>query len=83
MILPDKNIVLQYSILGSGGIILKELHKPETISSLWEKIKKHKQIQSFEKFVLTMDFLFALDVIEITNGLVFVKQSGNDKRNKQ
>ncbi len=82
MILPDKNIILQYSILGSGSIILHELKKTETVSSLWEKIRQRKEIQSFEKFVLTMDFLFALNAIEITNGLVTIKEKKNDKGNK-
>ncbi len=78
MILPDKNIILQYSILGSGGIILNELRKPETVSSLWEKVKQRKEIQSFEKFVLTMDFLFALNAIDINSGLVTIKEKKND-----
>jgi hypothetical protein len=82
MILPDKNIILQYSILGSGGIILNELSKPETVSSLWEKIRHRREIQSFEKFVLTMDFLYALNAIDINNGLVTIKEKKNDKGNK-
>jgi hypothetical protein len=83
MIMPDKNIVLQYSILGSGSIVLKELKRPETISSLWEKIKERREIQSFEKFVLTMDFLYALNIIEYNNGLIRIKEKSNDKRGKQ
>lgn len=82
MIMPDKNIMLQYSIIGAGSIILKELNRPETVSSLWEKLKKRREIQSFEKFVLTMDFLFALNIIDITKGLVAIKATSNDKRSK-
>jgi hypothetical protein len=78
MIFPDKNIILQYSILGSGSIVLKELSKPETISSLWEKLKKRKEFQSFEKFVLTLDFLYIINVIELKNGLLFIKVTDND-----
>ena len=82
MILPDKNIILQYSIVGSGSIVLNELKKPETISSLWEKLKDKKEIQSFEKFVLTLDFLYILNTIELNSGLVKRKMLANDKRNK-
>ncbi len=80
MILPDKNIILQYSILGSGSIILKELRTPETVSSLWEKLKNKREIQSFEKFVLTLDFLFTVNIIEFQNGLLTIKVKGHDKR---
>ncbi len=82
MILPDKNILLQYSILGSGANILKVLSKPETISSLWEKLKNKKEIQSFEKFVLTLDFLYAMNLIDLNNGLIALNAKANDKRNK-
>jgi hypothetical protein len=82
MILPDKNILLQYSILGSGANILKVLNKPETVSSLWEKLKNEREIQSFEKFVLTLDFLYAMNIVELSNGLIALKANMNDKRNK-
>ncbi|HEY4800302.1 MAG TPA: ABC-three component system middle component 6 [Bacteroidia bacterium] len=72
MILPNKNIILQYSILGSGSIVLKELLKPETVSSLWEKLKDKREIQSFEKFVLTLDFLYSINALEINNGLISI-----------
>lgn len=73
MILPDKNIVLQYSILGSGGGVLQQLSKPLTVSTLWEKVKPRPEIQSFEKFIWTLDFLFALNLIELNNGLLSLK----------
>lgn len=83
MILPNKNIILQYSILGSGANILKELKKSETVSSLWEKLKEKKELQSFEKFILTLDFLFAVNIIELNDGLIAIKAKSDDKRNKQ
>ncbi len=78
MILPDKNIFLQFSILGAGGVVLKELRKPETVSSLWEKLKNKQEIQSFEKFVLTLDFLYSINSIEINEGLLKIKSTKND-----
>ena len=83
MILPNKNIILQYSILGAGANILNELKKAETVSSLWEKSKEKKEIQSFEKFILTLDFLFAVNIIELNDGLIAIKAKLDDKRNKQ
>ncbi len=70
MIIPDKNIRLQNSLLGMGAIILSEIKGTETISSLWEKSKTKKEINSFEKFILTIDFLFMLELIELKRGVV-------------
>lgn len=70
MIIPDKNIKLQNSLLGMGAQVLSELQTSETISSLWEKIKTNKAINSYEKFVLTLDFLFMLNLIDLQEGIV-------------
>jgi hypothetical protein len=69
MILPNKNIILSNSLLGLGLIVLNKLHSKETVSSLWLKIRGEK-INSFEKFVLVLDFLYTLKLIEIKTNLI-------------
>ena len=70
MILPDKNVRLENSLMGMGGHILSELDRAETVSSLWEKVKTGTPINSYEKFILTLDFLFLLNLIEFREGLL-------------
>lgn len=70
MILPNKNIKLSQSLLGTGAIVLEEIKSGQTVSSLWEKVKSYNQIQAFEKFVLTLDLLYALNLIVINEGLL-------------
>lgn len=69
MILPNKNIILSNSLLGLGTIILKKLNHKETVSSLWSKTRGGK-INTFEKFVLVLDFLYSLNLIKITDSLI-------------
>lgn len=56
MILPDKNIKLEYSLLNCGALILDEIREPKTISLLWEQVKQKETLDNYEKFVLTLDF---------------------------
>lgn len=70
MILPNKNIKLSHSLLGTGAIVLEEIKSGQTVSSLWEKVKSYNEIQAFEKFVLTLDLLYALNLIVINDGLL-------------
>jgi len=70
MIIPDKTIKLKYSLLGAGGKLLSELDLPQTVSSLWEKVRECEEIGSFSKFVLTLDFLYMLRLVEIDNGII-------------
>jgi hypothetical protein len=71
MILPDKNITLSNSLIGLGSKIIIELCTPQTVSSLWEKVRKrYLEIKTFERFVLTLDLLYAIGLIELENGII-------------
>ena len=62
MILPDKNIKLEYSLLNCGALVLESLKVPLTISALWEKLKEQKVFAGYEKFILTIDFLYMIQI---------------------
>ncbi|MCG9873783.1 MAG: hypothetical protein MH321_03225 [Leptospiraceae bacterium] len=70
MILPTKHIKLENSIFYVGGLILIENIDGETVSSLWGKISQKGKLNSFEKFVLGLDFLFLIGVIDFQQGLL-------------
>ena len=70
MILPDKNIKLEYSLLNCGALVLESLEVPLTISALWEKLKEQKVFVGYEKFILIIDFLYMINGIENENGLI-------------
>lgn len=70
MILPDKNIKLEYSLLNCGALVLESLEVPLTISALWEKLKEQKVFVGYEKFIITIDFLYMINGIENENGLI-------------
>ena len=77
MILPDKSISLSHSLLGMGSIIISELRVPQTVSSLWEKARAHEEIKTYEKFILTLDLLYMLELIEFEEGIIWRRK--NDK----
>ena len=70
MIMPNKNIPIQYSLLHFGVLVLSELKESDTVSSLREKTKKHDAFSSYEKFILTLDYLFAIGAITLRDGLI-------------
>jgi len=70
MIMPNKNIKLSYSLLGIGSILLTNLSRPKTVSTIWENVKKYDEVNNFEKFVLAMDLLFSLNLIIFDDGLI-------------
>ncbi len=70
MILPDKNIRLKFSLLNCGAIILSKLNEPQTLSSLWDKVRVYEELVSYEKYLLTLDYLYMIQAIKLHNGLM-------------
>ena len=63
MILPSKHIDVQHSILGSGAAILRNLEHPQSVTSLWSQVQSLPEIGYYGRFILTLDFLFAIGAI--------------------
>jgi hypothetical protein len=70
MILPDKSIKLKYSLLNCGAVILNFLSKPQTINALWDRVRDTEELMNYEKFLLTLDFLFAIGAITFIDGMI-------------
>lgn len=77
MILPSKYIPLSESLIGISSIVLQVLGSNElTIDELWDKFKKQnrnlKNMPTYNKFVLTIIFMFLSNMINYTNkGVIY------------
>lgn len=70
MILPTKHIPASSSLLGVGAILLKYLDRPQTVTSLWETVRKVPEVATFERFSLALDFLYAIGIVEFDEDLL-------------
>ena len=70
MILPNKNIRIERSLIGCGVVILRELKDRDTVTSIWDRVHKIESLRNYDLFILTLDYLFAIGVIEWGNGLI-------------
>ena len=70
MILPDKNIKLEYSLLNCGAIVLNEISEPQTVSLWWDKVRDFDVLINYERFLLTLDYLYTINAITLKNGLI-------------
>ncbi len=67
MILPDKNFKENETLLGVGAELLRHLKTKTNLSSLWDRVKKNSNIGTYERFILGLDLLFILGVLEFKN----------------
>jgi len=65
MVLPDKHLPLNRSLLGVGGELLQILSdRPRSVSTTWEQLRLRDSKASFEQFTLAASFLFTLGALE-------------------
>jgi len=73
MILPTKGVGPSKALVSVGAGILRGLDEPKTVSRLWSDLCKENtgtlQI-TFDWFVLALDLLYALGVVEYVAGRV-------------
>ncbi|WP_252925078.1 ABC-three component system middle component 6 [Aliihoeflea sp. 40Bstr573] len=81
MILPDKFLPAERSLMFIGGEALREIkHGPRTVSEVWEGVRASRRARGlaigFDWFTLALTFLFAAGMVEIRDGLLHVTGSG-------
>ena len=74
MILPTKRIPQDRALLAVGADVLLLLTKPQTVSKLWDEIKRKRLERTratpltYDWFLLTLSLLFAMGALELRNG---------------
>ncbi len=70
MILPNKYIQENEALLGVGATLLSQLTSQEELSVFWDRVKHSKSVDNFERFVLALDLLFMLGLVELKNNKI-------------
>lgn len=66
MILPNKHLPLNRSLLAVGGEILQILgDRPRSVSTTWEQVRLRSTMTSFEQFTLAATFLFTIGALTL------------------
>jgi len=65
MLMPNKYLSEEETLLGAGVTIIEKLSFKKSLSKLWDEIKDDIRMYNFERFILTLDMLFILGLIEL------------------
>lgn len=76
MILPGKHLPLSRSLLNVGAILLDSVDGRRTVSLLWSETKDRHEVGSFDRFVLGLDLLFILGLVDMGEDGVIVRKRG-------
>ena len=70
MILPSKYIPEDQALLGVGAVILRYLERPQTVTSLWDKVRDEGAVGTFERFVVALNLLHITGVVVLSRGMI-------------
>jgi hypothetical protein len=74
MIVPTKGIEPDQTLLFIGAQVLSQLAEPGTVSGLWDKLRADGAAKApsapltYDRFVLSLDLLYAMGVIDLVQG---------------
>lgn len=70
MILPSKHVSEDHALIGVGGLLLHCLDKPQSVTSLWHKVRDVDSVGTFERFVLALDLLHITGAVRLNRGML-------------
>lgn len=70
MLLPDKYVGVDKSLLGQAGRILAHRAPGQTVSSLWGEVSSSSRGWTFDRFALALSLLFGLGAVNIDRGIL-------------
>ena len=65
MVLPSKHVAPRNTLAFVGAELLPRLSSPHSVSELWDWYHGLRHSQSYDRFVLALDFLYTLGLISV------------------
>ena len=65
--MPNKYLKEEDTLLGASAVIFENLSKQQSISELWDKVREDDSVYNFERFILSLDLLYMLNLIKLNN----------------
>ncbi len=70
MLLPDKYVAVERSLLGQAANILRYREADRTVSELWSSLIAADSSWTFDRFAMALSLLFGLGVVALQNGIL-------------
>ncbi len=70
MIMPSKYLREDEALIGVSATLLPLVEKYGNLSALWESAKKINTIGNFERFILALDLLYLLGLVDLCDNKI-------------
>lgn len=70
MIMPSKYLREDEALIGISAALLPLVENNGNLPALWDSAKKITTVGSFERFILALDFLYLLGLVDLHNNKI-------------
>lgn len=70
MLLPDKYVAVERSLLGQAANILQHRKPDRTVSELWSSLVADDSSWTFDRFAMALSLLSGFGVVSLQNGIL-------------
>ena len=70
MLLPDKYVAVERSLLVQAAKILRHHDQDRTVSELWSSLAAEDSSWTFDRFAAALSLLFGFGVVTLQNGVL-------------
>lgn len=68
--LPNKYVPISHSLLGVASFLATSIRENETVSTLWDRVRKDERVRTFDRFAEGLTLLHAGGMLRLGNGIL-------------
>lgn len=68
--LPNKYVPVSYSLLGVASFLAESLRPNDTVSTLWDRVRRDQRVRTFDRYAEALTLLYAGGLIALDNGVL-------------
>lgn len=68
--LPNKYLPVSYSLLGVASFLAENLRPNDTVSTLWDRVRRDERVRTFDRYAEALTLLYAGGLIVMDNGVL-------------
>ena len=71
---PSKYIPVSHSLIGVASLLAASMSSNDTVSSLWDRVRKDSRVRTFDRYAEALSLLFAGGMLQLESGVLRATQ---------